>query len=171
MKRIILGVVLLWASSFYFFSRVIPISPLLVLGGLALIVWGIVSLSLRSKKSAANNAVFAGAAYSFTDKDTGIGIYPDKRTVLLMQGKNRKEYGFADVRGWETNLQTGGNVVGQGVQVASHNLRTALENKKASGLFVKVRDIDHPEWRINMLKTEDQKRWMEIMRQLINENA
>lgn len=137
--------------------------------GLGLIIWGIALMVKSHNKIETNNATFAGAAHSFANKGTGIGIYPDKRTLLLMQDKKQKEYSFADIRRWEINLQTGGNVVGQGVAVAAANFHAARENTKASGLFVEVRDIDHPVWRINMLKKSDQQRWMEILRQFINE--
>ena len=36
--------------------------------------------------------------------------------------------------------------------------------------FVTVRDIDNPKWRIAMSDSNTQARWMEILRQSINED-
>ncbi|MBN8921880.1 MAG: hypothetical protein BGP10_14545 [Rhodanobacter sp. 68-29] len=167
MKKIIFGVILLLTP---FFGIGFPvIGPLVPLAGLVLIVWGIVSIS-KGREGSTRDTTFAGAAHSFVSKNTGIGIYPDKRTLLLKQGARKKEYSFADVREWEVNLQTGGHLIGNvGMAGVAHNVRTIRENRNASGLFVKVRDIETPVWRINMLLKDDQQRWMEILRQLINE--
>jgi hypothetical protein len=32
-----------------------------------------------------------------------------------------------------------------------------------------VKDIDHPEWRVAMLKTTDQQRWYEILQQNLSD--
>lgn len=52
-----------------------------------------------------------------------------------------------------------------GIAAAGHNARNARRNRKESGLFISVRDIDRPEWRIDMPNEKNQKRWMEILRQ------
>jgi hypothetical protein len=38
-----------------------------------------------------------------------------------------------------------------------------------TGFFVTVRDVDNPKWRIEMRDEATQARWMEILRQEINE--
>lgn len=58
-----------------------------------------------------------------------------------------KIYLFSDVREWETRNGLGKN----------------------SGLYVSVKDVDHPKWRIEMKDDGIQARWMEILRQEINE--
>ena len=79
------------------------------------------------------------------------------------------------MREWRTHLSTGGEVFAAGnigftgiSSVAAQNARVARDNRQASGLFVRVRDIDRPEWRIDMPSEKNQKRWMEILRQTIN---
>jgi hypothetical protein len=38
-------------------------------------------------------------------------------------------------------------------------------------LFVTVRDIDNPVWRISMFEADDRARWSEILRQHVDERA
>lgn len=163
MKKIVIGVVLL------VLPRFLPLPPLVGLIGLVLMLWGVISIAVQSGKTAALRA--SGAAHSFSHGGTAIAIYPDKQVLLLKQGSKSKEYAFPDIRGWETNTQSGGEIIATGWAGATtlgHNIRTARGNKSASGLFVQVRDIDNPVWRINMLRKTDQQRWMEILRQTIN---
>lgn len=85
-----------------------------------------------------------------------------------------KTYSFSDIRSWRTNIATGGTFVGQqSVATAAHNYMTQRKNEEESGLFVEVRDIDCPEWRIGFKADKHReltlKRWMEILRQIINE--
>jgi hypothetical protein len=165
MNKIIWGFLFILLG--FFISIVIPgIGALPILGGLALIIWGIASVVISSGKSASITAT--GATYSFVNGNTAIAIYPDRKILLLKQGSMKKEYAFSDVRGWETNIQSGGQIYAGGSTALGMNIRTARENKNASGLFVTVRDINTPVYRINMLKKADQQRWMEILRQLIN---
>jgi hypothetical protein len=53
--------------------------------------------------------------------------------------------------------------------VGAANLGQAIANKRASGLFVRTRDIENPMWRIEMLGRQNQAKWMEILQQSINE--
>lgn len=105
--------------------------------------------------------------------DSGIALDPEKKEIHLYSKPNYKTYKFEDVRRWETNIQTGGQIYGTGLAVASANIAAARSNVKNSGLFLDVRDIDFPRWRIefNLRKIEKEiPRWMEILRQHINES-
>jgi hypothetical protein len=112
----------------------------------------------------------------FADK-TGIAVDPGQRTLHLLAGGVYKAYSFDDVRTWSTNLHHGGMVYGSGLNVAVANLANARQNAEASGLFLEVRDIDHPLWKIRFPTRKVQEcemllaRWSEILRQHLNEAA
>lgn len=114
-----------------------------------------------------------GAAYVYLHAGTGIAVDAERQIVRLKGNRAVKEYPFSDVRGWETNLLSGGELIGNNVATAYggifHNIRIQKENKKGSGLFIDVADIGCPRWRIEMLRPDVQRRWMEILQQTINE--
>lgn len=162
MKIAILGAVMVVVGMVGFSQTHLPVYILVFFVGLVLVVRG-----LRGAKNKAN---FGGAAHYFVGKGTAIAIYPDRKSLVLKNGSISKEYSFKDVREWETNVQTGGEIYGGGIATLGPNIRAAHANKKATGLFITVRDIDNPVWRINMPDKSDQQRWMEILRQLVNES-
>ena len=104
-----------------------------------------------------------------------------EKRIYLRKDDYSKSYAFSDVRSWNTNLQTGGSHIYGGGQVL-HALAVGSANKKQekfnsenTGLFVKVKDINIPEWRIRFSSNEsiekgEQTRWMEILTQVLNEN-
>lgn len=126
-----------------------------------------------SEISTAAKTFAKGAQYAYAGGGTAIAVDTTRKIVRLKDGGwETKEYPFSEIREWCTNLSTGGQVLGYGLHAGSqamgHNARVERENRKTSGLFVQVRDIGHPEWRIDMPSEQNQKRWMEIMRQTIN---
>lgn len=117
-------------------------------------------------------------------KDTGIAIDRQNRKIFLKSVFDKKilekQYLFSDVRSWNTNIATGGQTVTYGkvgvsaaIGVGVNNYMVAKRNEEQTGLFVNVKDIDFPEWRIAFSPTKERemalKRWMEIMRQVVNE--
>ena len=140
--------------------------PISVVGWLLLII-GLVKSFISGK---GNNAFSEGYKYSFSNSGTGIALSPEQKIIKLKDKRNVKEYPFSDVRKWSTNISTGGHFMGGGVQVAAHNVRTNRKNKVESGLFIQVKDIDNPEWRVAMMNKKEQDRWMEILQQTINES-
>jgi len=146
--------------------------PLAIAVPLAL--WGLFSISAKNSLKAYNevtaDANTVGYQYSFYSNGTGIAVATDKKSLKLQVKGKTKEYPFEMIRSWETNIQTGGNVVGTGFAVAANNMAAAKANIRNSGLFVYTKDIDNVEWRIEMLKKVDQAKWMEILRQNINES-
>lgn len=168
----ILGIVLMVAG--FLGQQVLgPIGGLMIVIGVLMLIVGLVR---RGGERGASIPALSGFVFSFHHCGTGIGLDPDRRMVKLIEGKKEKEYPFSDVREWETNLASGGSVVhlsgglAGGLMAGAHNAGVAARNRRESGLFVKVRDIDNPVWRIDMLRKADQERWMEILRQKINES-
>lgn len=117
-------------------------------------------------------------------KNTGIAVDKENKKIYLKSSFNgslqEKQYNFSDIRGWNTNVQSGGHVVQFGnvganaaLGAAAHNFMVNRRNEEQTGLFIEVRDIDFPEWRIGFPPSKGRdlelKRWMEIMRQVVNE--
>ena len=117
-----------------------------------------------------------GVDYEHWQPNSGIAINRRAKTLSLCETGVWKTYAFADVRNWETISATAGRVpaytgslVGQTAalsDVVGANRRAAAE----SGLFVEVRDVERPRWHVMMADRNLQARWMEILRQEINES-
>ncbi len=107
-------------------------------------------------------------------KNTGIAVDTENKEVHLKDRSNYKIYKFDQIRSWETNVQTGGQVYGTGLAAIAANFESANANKNNTGLFVKVKDVDFPEWKINFpigSAKKDLARWMEILQQTLNESV
>ena len=156
---------------------------MLGLPGLGVILWLLALILVAAtgggdtgnETSAAAKAFGQGAEYVYVGGGTAIAVDTAKRVIRLKEGKARKEYAFSDIREWRTNIASGGQIfagagvgIGNAIAIDSQNIRNARENRKQTGLFLAVRDIDRPEWRIDMPSDKNQKRWMEILRQTIN---
>ena len=114
------------------------------------------------------------AATTRNESGTAIAINPKTRKVLLLVGKVAKSYSYEDIRSWSANQgQRSGGAVGHGLQgvltAGARNMADANRADQETGLFVKVRDIEHAEWRISMFDGAARARWVEILQQEINE--
>jgi hypothetical protein len=148
--------------------------------GTAALIFGVVNLlrALFQATTASPNENIAldickDLPYQSFHGDTGIGLDPEKKELHLYAKPTFKTYKFDEVRRWETNIQTGGQVFGTGLALAAANVSTIKSNLKNSGLFIEVRDIDNPRWKISFDPRKMEKelpRWMEILRQHINES-
>lgn len=121
----------------------------------------------------ASAGVAPGAGLDHSEDGSGVAVNRQAGTLSLRMGEKWKTYPFADVRGWETNKEKAGEIVAAGVSASfvamTANIRASNAAAAASGLFVTVRDIDNPKWRVAMSNANTQARWMEILRQSINE--
>lgn len=159
----------------------------LVIFGALFVVGGVGALVLRGMTSSANAskgeqwmAEFPNAKYKFADGVYGVAIENEK--IHLCEDGYTKSYPLSDVRTWRTNLQTGGSVMNQGSGLAgalstgSMNRQIENDNIKNSGLFISVRDVNKPEWRIHFsTNSEEEKRqqakWNEILNQSLRDNV
>lgn len=118
--------------------------------------------------------VAPGTGFDHDEDQTGVAINRAARTLTLRVGEKSKTYPFADIRSWEVIKETAGQVFATGVQgslvALGANVRARNAASAASGLFVTVKDIDNPKWRVAMGDPATQARWMEILRQSINES-
>ena len=115
--------------------------------------------------------VASGAGFDHVEDRTGIAINRATRTLVLTAGEVSKTYRYADVREWSSRKETAGVALGGSVQALGANVKMEREAKKNTGLFITVRDVDHPQWRVSMKNEKDRLRWVEILQQEINEGG
>lgn len=116
-----------------------------------------------------------GASYIYSSNSgaaSGIALNAPQQQVHLMDESTIKTYSFSDIRSWRRNEIEFEKAVGYGLVpgmvAAGENARAKNRAEQGSGLFISVRDIEKPEWRIAM-PIEEQKKWFEILTQLLNE--
>ena len=122
---------------------------------------------------------YPDSKYKFAYGEYGIAV--SENQLHLCEYGYTKSYAFNDVRSWKTNLSTGGNIIGGGnigqlIDVGIANRKQQKSNEQNTGLFVTVRDVDKPVWRIKFSDNEEeektqQARWFEILNQTLNENV
>lgn len=146
-------------------------------GPLGLLIWFV--FNRATKREAAHAAMLneAGVQPSsgcdHTEKGAGIAINKQAKTLTMLINGFWKTYPYADVRGWETRKERAGEVVGVGLAAGTAALGANVRAERAAaantGLFVTVKDVENPKWRIEMRDDGIQARWMEILTQEINE--
>ena len=119
----------------------------------------------------------------------GIAVDPQNGVVFLKGFSHEqpveKYYYFSDIREWAYRLPNGTTsntmffstssamMAGAAVGNYMRNERLKERAEMDAGFFVRVRDIDMPEWQIRFPNTPtrdmDMLRWMEIFQQVINE--
>jgi hypothetical protein len=122
--------------------------------------------------------------YKYAYDDTGIAIDAANRSVILIQHINKlpitKTYSFNNIRNWSYEIpgidavKTFGPVdASAAMGVFAHNWAAQKHAHSNTGLFIRVKDIDYPEWFIKFEATTNVKkdllRWMEIFNQSIND--
>lgn len=129
--------------------------------------------NLINAKALINNHPSGGALYSFENNDSGIFISKDKKAICLYRGRIAKLYDIDKIRGHRTSLIepdkhfTVGRVSLKAAADTMHaNNRAARRAEEQSGIFIQIKDVDFPEWHINMTNKKDQSRWHEILTQL-----
>lgn len=178
--KLIAGVVILYTSNL-FFAYVPLLSFFAPTAGLVLIIWGIVNLFSKDGATPNRQVEEFGEGYKYCHffDGTAIAVDPGKREVKLRttipkRGVVEKIYPMSSIRNVSTNVQTGGHMYGVGMSAGSvaigHNIRVNRENKLASGIFLDVKDIEHPKWRIafGMKDQVQQQRWYEIIQQALD---
>lgn len=145
----------------------------------ALLAWYCVARAIgREKLHAAmlgGLGIAAGQGLDHSEDGTGIAVDPKSKTIGLLCDGVYQLYAFDKIREWASNEERPGGVVGVGVQgaigAAGANIRAAREAAANTGLFVTVKDVGRPSWRVAMKDKAMRARWMEILQQEINEAA
>ena len=155
--------------------------------GAALIAFLIFMVVLKNSNESAKTSIgekwkakFPNASYSYAYGHDGIAVDEKNLKVQLMEEGHHKEYPLSAVRSWRANFASGGEIIAVGgsainaMGVIAANRKQANANLSATGLFVSVKDVDKPEWRVKFSDDEieekkQQNRWCEILTQVINE--
>jgi hypothetical protein len=157
-------------------------SRLFGFGLLAWAAWLLIKAIKGPGKPTADNSLrdrLSGFHYNHFHEKSGIALDSSRQEVHLISNGAYKVYPFGHIRSWETNIATGGMIrsspsVTAGMVAVAENLRQQRENRANTGLFIQVRDVDHPKWHIEFPARDVQRqleRWMEILRQEVNEAA
>lgn len=180
------GIVLvIWGM---FWSMAIPFATgffgklgtvLLAWGPVAVFAWFHIARAFgREKLHAAmlgGLGIVAGQGLDHSEDGTGIALNPKTMTLGLLGEGGYQFYGYDKIREWASNEERAGGVVGVGVQgsvaAAGANIRAAREAKANTGLFVTVKDVGRPSWRVAMADKATRARWMEILQQELNEGG
>ena len=98
---------------------------------------------------------------------SGIAVDAKNRRLILADKNRMRTYSFDDVREHKCAWQTGGHSNKSGIGNLIRDAKNELDNREASGVFVWVKDIDHPEWRIGFRSKKKAQRWHEILQQAL----
>jgi hypothetical protein len=104
--------------------------------------------------------VAPGQGFDHTEGASGIGLNGKDRLITLHEGGFVKTYPYSDVRSFERKKLTG-----------SARLQDQMKDAAASGMFLEMRDTEKPMWRVEMKELGTQQRWLEILRQEVNEGG
>lgn len=145
------------------------------------------ALTIRSRKlarlddqrllAAAREAIGAAPSsrYEHVETGTAIVLNPEKRRLAVAQGARSKVYRYEEVRFWRAAKESSSGAVGLGVEgtiaAASQSIGASKQADINTGLFLTMRDLDNPEWRVSMFEASDRAKWSEILRQEIDERA
>jgi hypothetical protein len=112
-----------------------------------------------------------GATQRWWGERTGIALSSKNSKVVLASDGTLKTYDFSDIRAWRSSLDTSFVVAGTGAAAAGAQVGMGLRRMANTGVFVTVKDIDHPEWHVRIRKNLELNRWYELMTQVVNEGA
>jgi hypothetical protein len=165
---------LFWSGGLFFDSPVSTKLGIVVLAWapLSLMSWFFIQRALAREKQRgallAALGVFPGSGWEHAEDGTAIALNPNKREVGVQVGQSFQVYPYEKVRHWEVVPKFG---VANGVAAAGAQARLAREAAANTGLFIEVKDVEAPSWRIVMTDQSTRSRWMELLRQEINEGG
>jgi len=114
-----------------------------------------------------------GHGLDHSEEGTGIALNPQEGLVLLLASGVYKSYDYEDVREWRNSERAAGIYFGDGHEEAlpaeTASLCNADRQNERACLLVSVRDREIPIWRISMSDKIVRARWMEILREEIDE--
>ena len=180
-----------WAVSYFLMKLGLGAGQLgVILIPLTAIVLGVSTWSEKRDRHTKELASEFGGGfkYSHLEGPTGIAIDPDRKILRLRSNGDTgrpatKDYPFSAIRDFEKLVFSGGQIVGQhsagpnmqsavgaslaNIGVAAQNARIKRDNQKRSGIFIAVKDIEHPKWQVAFSDEKGMDRWMEILRQCL----
>jgi Domain of unknown function (DUF4755) len=135
----------------------------------------------QAEEAFLNVPIVAEAEYKHVFSNTAIALNKKQRKVILASGGSMKSYDFSQIKSWKYEMYDSGPTYGTGADGLSQAIRVTAEgmkyNNANSGLFIRVKDVEFPEWRIafNFADTkkpakQEMLKWMEIFDQFVNQN-
>jgi|GEM_PF-1828514 len=109
--------------------------------------------------------------------ESGLALNEQQGTLTVAAGGHIKTYPFADVREWAVRSERAGQIVPMGgglaggIAAGAANVGAAGQAAANTGLFISVKDINHPTWRIAMQSKAKRDSWFEILTQALNEGG
>lgn len=109
--------------------------------------------------------------------DTGLALNESRQTITVAVGPNVKTYKFNEIRDWSVRSETAGQVVpigggvAGGIAAGAASIGAGIRADANTGLFLSVKDIENPTWRISMMDKKTREVWFEILTQAINEGG
>lgn len=118
------------------------------------------------------------ADYKHCYGGTAIAISRKEKKLLLGSPAKLKLYDFHQIREWEYKIYSGGSVVASNLAGIAQNMNNRQQNEDGSGFFVRVKDIDFPEWRVafnfgdgGKSAEKEVAKWMEIFSQFVKNDC
>jgi hypothetical protein len=108
----------------------------------------------RFRKILRETGVDEGSGFEYSENGTGIAVNNQSKTITLLANDSSKTFPYADIREWGTAKED----------------TSTFQFDKSWFFTLTVRDKDNPKWRIFMGDSGTRDRWMELMRQEINEH-
>ena len=120
--------------------------------------------------------VAPGTGFDHSEDGTGIALNRSERVLVLLADGAFKSYDYEQIRNWAIQEERPGTVVpafgvANGIAAAGASARMAREAKANTGLFLEVKDLERPQWRVAMKEKMVRARWMELLRQEVNEGG
>jgi len=145
----------------------------------ALLIWDL--RRTKARKNASQKIIKDLCGGSFPrfhhfEAMTGVTLNESKSEIILTNRKGMvKSYPYSFIRAWEIKEETPGQVISGAlvgsISAGAANARSGAQARRNTGLFIQVKDIDYPEWRVSMFGRNDRKRWFENLNQSINEGG
>lgn len=112
--------------------------------------------------------------FAHVERSTAIALNSQTRRIAVSAGGESKIYGYDDVREWDVRkVSRAGGAVGYGVSgtvaAGSQNIAASMQADRETGLFLTMKDVVHPLWRVSMFDPADRARWTEIFRQELDD--
>lgn len=150
---------------------------------IGVVVW--ISSRARSARPDANTlkaaaceavGIPSGSKFAHVERNTAIALNSQTRKLAVSAGGESKVYNYDDVREWDVRkVSRGSGAVGYGltgtISAGSQNIAASMQADRETGLFLTMRDIEHPVWRVSMFGSDDRARWAEILRQELDERV
>lgn len=137
---------------------------------LAYLIWHLINRSAKRealhKELAAELGVVPGAGFDHAEDGTGVFLdIKGKRMTVNVDGMF-KTYSYDQIRDVEIVKETINRT-----RVLSQDMANARAARRNSGLFITVRDVEFPKWRIAMHDESMQRRWLEMCNQELREGG